>query len=244
MLHKRVKCLFILICLTAILSCANTSNQDDNQTISVAERAPIEGIWSGEFDIGGRGPFDFTAVHLSGHAFAYSQLAKAMCVGTVELDGENYISKYVLFSLDGGPFDVATITGKFKEDNKILSHFVTLNGGDTGALNLAYNPIYDAPSSLDLITGSWVYTDHDNLTTEINIENEGTLTGHDSDRCELLGYMDLVNPNYNAYKIKLEITKCGPVDGEYEGVAFLQNEQLSMQIANKKYALLYILDYK
>ena len=199
----------------------------------------LDGIWSGEFDIGGRGPYDFTAVHINGHAFAYSQNAKAMCVGTVRLDGENYISKYALFALDGGPFDAATITGKLKEENEIYSHFVTLNGGDTGALSLVYDPIYDAPSSLKLTTGSWTYTDRDDLTTEFDIAAEGTISGNDSDGCEYLGFVDLINPAFNAYKVKVEITKCSSVDGEYEGVSFIKNDLLSVQIANQKYALFF-----
>jgi len=183
-------------------------------------------------------------VHLDGKAYAYSQSAKAMCIGTVKLDGENYISKYVLFALDGGPFDWATITGKLKEENTIASHFVTLNGGDTGALNLSYDPIYDSPSSLEMTEGNWLYTDRDELTTELAIQAEGTITGHDSDSCEYLGYIKMINPTYNAYQIKVELSECGSVNGEYEGISFIENDQLTMQIANQKYSLFFAFDRK
>lgn len=234
----------LIICLQFVFGCATTGTDNIKEESKTSLRAPIEGIWTGEFDIGERGPYDFTAIHIDGNAYAYSQNAKAMCVGTVKLDGENYISKYVLFALDGGPFDWATITGKLKEENQIASHFVTLNGGDTGALNITYNSIYEIPSSLESTAGNWVYTDRDDLTTEFLIEANGTVDGIDSDNCEYLGYIDIINPSYNVYKVKLEVTECGSVSGEYDGVSFLQDDLMSVQIANEKYALFFAFDRK
>ena len=227
-----------------IWGCATTPNTDNVKNAEVPKRAPLDGIWMGEFDISGKGPYDFTVVHLDGKAYAVSLRAKAMCVGTVKLDGENFISKYILFELDGGPFDWATITGKLKEKNQIASHFVTLNGGDTGALNLSYNPIYDTPSSLSITQGNWSFTDNDGLTTELFIEEKGTVTGKDSDGCEYLGYLDIINPAYNVYQIKVEISQCSSVDGEYEGVSYITNDQLNVHITNNKYGLFYAFDHE
>ena len=205
-------------------------------------REPIDGIWSGEFDIGGKGPYDFTAIHFDGKAYAYSLRAKAMCVGTVKLEHDNYVSNYALFVLDGGPFDLATITGKLKRQNEIAAQFLTLKGGETGALNLVYNAAYDSPSSLHLTAGSWKFTDRDALTTVFIIENEGTIKGHDSDNCEYSGSVDVIDPVYNAYQVNLTISECSSVNGEYEGVSFIENDQLSVQIVNEKYALFFAFD--
>lgn len=239
-----LKVLSLIICFSILSGCTTTDTKPTDKVSAISVRAPLDGIWIGEFDIGGRGPYDFTAVHIGESAFAFSQKAKAICVGTVKLDGENYISKYLLFALDGGPFDWATITGKLKEDNQIASHFVTLNGGDTGALNITYNSIYELPSSLDSTAGDWTYTDRDDLTTEFLIETNGTVIGNDSANCEYLGYIDIINPIFNVYKMKLEVTECDSVNGEYEGISFLQDEQLSVQIANQKYALFFAFSRK
>ena len=236
--------IILLVGFHHIFGCASTNKESSEQAKDMSERLPIEGIWTGEFDIGGRGPYDFTAVHIDGHAFAYSQNAKAMCVGTAEFDGENFISRYALFALDGGPFDTATITGKLKEDTKLYSHFVTSSGGDTGALNIEYDPIYDESSSLELTVGNWIYIDRDDLTTEFSIDEEGTISGEDSDSCEYLGYIDVINSKYNTYKIIVEITECGSVSGEYEGVSFLRDNKLNVQLVNKKYALFFDFDHK
>ncbi len=204
-------------------------------------RAPLDGIWVGEFDIRGRGPYDFTAVHLQDKAYAYSLKAKAMCVGTLSFDGEHLLNKYVLFALDGGPFDWANLTGTVKDNEQgyktISSYFKTLNGGDTGRLTISYSGLYDQSSSLDNVKGDWTYTDRDDLATAISISEAGVLAGDDSDGCTYLGYVDIINPKYNMYHVKVEVTECDSVNDEYEGVAFLADQILTMQVASKKYAL-------
>lgn len=234
----------MLAYFVALCGCGDTNSDNHSQSAdpSPTVRAPLDGLWSGEFDIGGRGPYDFTVLHLDGKAYAYSQRAKAMFVGTVNLEAENVYCKYLLFELDGGPFDSATITGKLTKDNKIVAQFVTSKGGDTGALNLAYNEIYNSPSSLAKTKGSWSYTDKEGLTTELMVQAQGTISGDDSDGCEYLGYLDLINPAYNAYKVKLEITACSSVSGEYDGVSFLMDGRLNVHIANEVYALYFSFD--
>jgi len=222
-----------------LAACSSTAKKSTSEEINATIREPIEGIWSGEFDIAGKGPYDFTAVHLDGKAYAYSLNAKAMCVGTARYDGENFISRYVLFALDGGPFDWATITGKLDNETTLASHFITSSGGDSGALSVTYNPIYDIPSSLEAVHGEWSYTDRDDLTTKIDITQDGTISGKDSDECDYLGYIEVINPNYNVYQIKIEANNCDSVNGEYEGIAFLEEQQLKLQIANEKYSLFF-----
>ncbi len=234
-----------LFCL--LVACANKNVTDENSRDTIA-KGPLDGIWTGEFDIRGRGPYDFTVIHLNDKAFAYSLKAKAMCLGTLKFDGENTFHEYVLFALDGGPFDWANVTGTLKNNEKgqklLASHFKTLNGGDTGALNIIYNEIYDQSSSLEAAQGEWMYTDRDELTTNISIDEKGTIVGDDSDGCAYIGYVDIINPNYNVYKINIEIKECGSTNGVYEGVSFFADDVFKLQIANPQYALYYAFERK
>jgi len=77
------------------------------------------------------------------------------------------------------------------------------------------------------------------LTSTVSINNDGVFTGKDSDGCEYLGYLDIINPQFNVYRTKLEVSECASVNDEYEGVAFVADDVLKMQVANKKYALFY-----
>ncbi|MCZ6566304.1 MAG: hypothetical protein O6852_09285 [Gammaproteobacteria bacterium] len=244
MTSKVISTLYLLVCFVTLCGCGDTNSDYHSQSAvpSPPVRAPLDGLWSGEFDIGGRGPYDFTVLHLNGKAYAYSQHAKSMFVGTVNLEAENFSSKYLLFELDGGPFDSATIIGELTKENEIAAQFVTSKGGDTGAINLVYNETYDLPSSLIKTKGNWSYTDKEGLTTELIVQAQGTISGHDTDGCEYLGYLDLINPAYNAYQVKLEITACSSVSGEYDGVSFLMDGRLNLHIANEAYALYFSFD--
>jgi len=71
-MYKKYKLCLILIFLFLFLfqvtSCT-TSNITKNSVEFVAQSSPLDGIWIGEFDIRGRGPYDFTAVHLQDRAY-------------------------------------------------------------------------------------------------------------------------------------------------------------------------------
>ena len=227
-----------------LLACATTTRDSIGEVSEhKIEVGPLDGIWKGEFDIRGRGPYDFTVVQLKDKAFAFSLKAKAMCIGTFTFDGEYTLHKYVLFALDGGPFDWATLTGTVAENEtgqkQILSHFKTLNGGDTGALNVEYNEIYNQQSSLKFLQGAWSFTDRDELTTSITINEQGEIAGGDTDECKITGNVSIINPEYNAYHLNINISNCGSTSGDYEGVSFLDNGALTMQVANPQYALHY-----
>ncbi len=239
MSSKVILKVLLLLLFLYLYGCASANKEPQLNAEPIQEREPLEGIWKGEFDIGEKGPYDYTIVQVDGNAFGYSLRAKAMCIGTVRLTDDNYFSKCILFALDGGPFDWATIAGKLKSPTELATHFSTLNGGDTGALNLSYSAVYEQVLSIDNAIGEWSYTDRDDLTTELSLQEGGTLIGKDSDSCEFLGYLDTINPSYNAYKVKLEITQCASVNGQFEGVAFFESDHMNIQIANEKYALFY-----
>lgn len=207
----------------------------------VKEKELLDGIWQGSFDIRGRGPYDFNVIHVGGRSTAVSHKAKAICTGNVTLDGEYYMAKYHLYSLDGAPFDQATITGVFN-NGKIESHFVTQNGGDTGSLNISYNNIYEQDSSLDSVAGNWAFTDRDELTINVAIDAQGIIKGKDSDGCEYHGKVDLINTNYNAYDITLNIGNCDSVNGEYQGLAYLDYQDVELfrvDVTNEFYGFHY-----
>lgn len=238
----------VLIGLPQLHGCVMTVTESDLPSAEVVEitqsarAASLDGIWAGRFEFdSGKGPFDFTAVHLNDKAFAFSRSAKAVCIGTVALDGNDYTSEYILFALDGGPFDTAMLTGQLVENNRISSRFATRHGGSTGELHLAYDPLYDVPSSLTAIQGNWSYTDEDGLTTEFDIQPDGALTGRDSVDCEYSGRVEIINPAHNAYRIQTQITACGSVNGIYEGVLFTSSPQhLNVHLVSQHYGFYFL----
>ena len=189
----------------------------------VPQVVEVNGIWQGSFDINGKGPFDFTAIHVDGQSTAVSHAAKTLCTGEVSAAGDPYVAKYQMYALDGAPFDHATISGTLA-NQQIDSQFVTEAAGDTGVLTLSYNPLYEQDSSLELLQGAWQFTDRDGLEIEWKI-NQGVIQGKDSDQCEYSGEIALINPDFNAYAVNVQIKACSSVNGEYRGLAYLDDTE-------------------
>ena len=222
-----------------LMACATSENKLVIE--SFKEKELLDGIWQGSFDIRGRGPYDFYVIHVGGRSTAVSHKAKAICSGDVTLDGEHYTAKYHLYALDGAPFDQATITG-ILSDGTIDSHFVTMNGGDTGSLTISYSSIYEQISSLELVAGEWTFTDRDNLVTNFSIDLQGVVSGKDSDQCEYQGKINLINPKYNAYDVTLNIMNCDSVSGEYKGLGYIDNQESELfriDVTNELYGFHY-----
>ena len=230
-------CLAAFACLAS--ACIPRYSDVNIQDSVSSSPASLNGIWKGDFDIEGRGPFDFTALHINGRAYAYSRRARALYSGSVERDGETVTSTYTLFLRGGLPLDVAIITGELKEENRIASHFVTMNRRNTGALNIAYDAIYDTPSSLLRLSGVWSYIDRNDQTAEFRIDSGGQIEGHDYRNCEYLGKLDVIDPDHNAYEVDVQVRGCGSVSGDYEGASFMEGDQLSMLISNENRALFF-----
>ena len=50
-----------------------------------------------------------------------------------------------------------------------------------------------------------------------SISDDGELTASDSSGCEYEGEISLPDPNFNLFKVTIEITKCGDANGDYVG---------------------------
>ncbi len=233
-----IRLLSVLILLVLISACSNQVKDDPKHV--VLRKTPLDGIWVGSFDIRGRGPYDFHAIHVGERSTAVSRKAKAVCVGQVKQNKNYYYAKYNLYALDGSPFDYARLTGEIKE-GVIQSHFTTLNGGDTGRMQLNYSDLYDQPSSLELLEGRWKFTDRDGLAFELDIKN-GVISGADSDQCQYAGNVSLIHSLYNAYDVKLLISNCDSVNGEYKGLSYIDDKQsvyLRVDVGNESYGFHY-----
>jgi hypothetical protein len=227
-----------------LIGACSTQVKDDIKQV-VVEKTQLDGIWVGSFDIRGRGPYDFYAIHVGERSTAVSHKAKAMCVGQVKQSEIYYYAQYNLYALDGSPFDYARLTGEIK-DGQIQSHFTTLNGGDTGRMQLSYSDLYEQSSSLEQLEGRWDFIDRDGLVFELAIES-GVINGTDSDDCKYAGNVSLINPQYNAYSVALQISNCDSVNGEYSGLGYIDNIEsiyLRVDVGNESYGFHYDFEKK
>ncbi len=112
---------------------------------------------------------------------------------------------------------------------------------DEGRFNLNHFADYERPSSLDLPAGVWSF----NLASAggavyivtLTIDDDGQVFGSDTAGCVFNGQLSIIDSQYNAYRITINISSCREFDGGYTGLAFLHNSQrLGFSVANANFA--------
>lgn len=135
------------------------------------------------------------------------------------------------FFPDGSSATTISVTGTVHTKSTLSGSFS--GGGDTGTFSLTYNSLYDRPSSVALVTGTWLTSDG----ILISVDQFGQFNGSDTSGCVLSGQVSIINSSFNAYKVNLTVTNCGLVDGDYDGLAALAdnlaaNDTLEVGVSN------------
>ncbi len=204
----------------------------------------VNGIWSGSFDINGRGNFDFTALYIDGKAVAISQDANVVYHGSVSNKQEVYQSNLVMYIKNKSKFDEVDLSGIFKSHSEIEARFETLEASDEGNLKLSYQKeIYEKPATFDLVRGSWILY-HGFTIIKFDIDRSGTVQGADTTGCAYEGRIQPVNSKVNAYRIHLFLSSCNYLNGEMYGLAYLtssveENDTLNLHLFDEDSGLFF-----
>ena len=108
-----------------------------------SEPQVLDGLWSGEFDIKGRGPYDFTALYVGGIVSAYSVSSNVVYRGTVVGDEQTYQSNMSMYIRDGSLFGTVQLSGTVSEQASVITAQYLTTGEDTGTLTLNYDPLFE-----------------------------------------------------------------------------------------------------
>jgi hypothetical protein len=136
------------------------------------------------------------------------------------------------------PLDVA---GAVSPHN-FLAGLYAITGG-TGSFYAQYDAaIYEQPSSLALVEGTWtIRTTAGAAIGALQVAANGAFNGSASDGCGFNGTISLINTNYNAYRVNLNVANCGADSGAYEGLAhlittFSPNDTFQFLLSNSNFA--------
>lgn len=201
-----------------------------------------DGLWQGRFDINQRGDFRLSVLQVNGRLIALSPDARVACRGSAAFEDDHYRAEMDMFFINGSPFDKATLTGAAVSPQRIEARFRTHGAGDEGDIVLEYDAeTYEKKSSLDQLEGQWILYEGFTIT-KFTILDDGAFHGADTNGCAYEGLIEMINPDYNAYRARLFASSCDNLDGEYEGLAFLmsslaENDTLHMQISNDDWGL-------
>ena len=181
------------------------------------------GIWHGTFDINGRGNYNLDMLQIGGRLVGISSDAKVAYNGTAELDGRDYSATFKMYFINRNDFETADITGQLIEPGRIDARFTTRAAGDTGRLRLRYQSNnYERDVGPDDVAGAWILYQGYRII-KLDVDEQGGISGSDTDGCGFEGQIKPVEAQRNAYKVALVASSCDRVDGQFNGFAWLQS---------------------
>ncbi len=127
---------------------------------------------------------------------------------------------------NGEPVQTGTLEGTVRERDSFSGTFETSETNETGDFDLLYDTIYERDSSLALMEAVWLGFDESGFNTfffDINLN--GVITGQDVFGCSYSGQVNLIDTDFNAYELAVTITGCGALNGDYDGLGALDDDQ-------------------
>jgi hypothetical protein len=210
--------------LVALFICALLASCDEwGSGSSSSTNVDPGGIWTGVDTVGG-GEQMVGIVTEDGQANFIDQNG-IQYVGTIDMSGDTFtvnIQGYAPFGStfsDGSTHGTGTATGTITARQSIsgTTTFTTDAGTTTtGALTLTFNALYNVPSSLATIAGS--YTDQATGSV-VTISSDGTIFSQNpATGCVINGTASIINASYNAYGFQIEYANCKGVYAKLNGI--------------------------
>ena len=201
---------------------------------SVASKG--NGVWIGVFDINGHGNYDFTGLIDKNNATAFTERAKVVYKGKIEVIKNKFELNLLMYLKDGNSFGTAQIKGKIIENNIMSGKWNTEPAKDFGNIYLikANNEILDTG---EIVNRTW--SSFDIKQKQILKIDKNIISGKDKNECNYYGNIKKLNKKI--YSINLEIASCGVSDGNYHGMAHIKKENnkntLILNATNKNFSL-------
>ena len=110
--------------------------------------------------------------------------------------------------------------------------FGTYEGDDAeGRFALTYSAGYEDGSSLEQLSGIWSYSEASSgggvYTLTLEVDEIGTLFATDTAGCIFSGQLAIIDDRYALYRAEISVAKCGAVNGQYAGLAFISDTGIS-----------------
>lgn len=209
----------------ALWACGGGGGSD---TSTSPQTQPIAGIWNGTLTSNvAHQTYSVTGIIAElGNARFINLTNGAQYSCVVSTSGNSFSAPgtaYATFGnvfLDGSHVGIVNISGSFSPKGSMTG---TYSGtGDSGSFSLNYSPLYETPSSLSSLSGTWTGTvivgsgPTSNVT--IIIDSNGNLSGSSTAGCVISGNAGIIDSSYNAYIFNLVISNCVAENGTYSGL--------------------------
>ena len=190
----------------------------------------VGGIWQGTFSSTPLSQtFSLTGIASENNKLHLISNYGAQYVGVATVSGTSVSgtfnayapSNYVLS--DGSTIGAFSINGTIAPKQSISGTYSGLD--DSGSFSLTYNYLYYRDSSLSLLAGQWLLSTINNETYNIllTVQSNGTVTGNDIHGNTYNGGFSIINSNYNAYQVDMNVTDTLGQKNVYNGLASLSD---------------------
>ena len=145
--------------------------------------------------------------------------------GTVQLNGSQVTGTGTLYAApgttlpDGSTFAPLTITGTLSGDSLDLT--IDAAGVSISVSTTFNDSIYDRGSALATVAG--VYSTFDiphrfGDPASFSVDANGVIFSQSTAGCVSNGQISIIDANFNAYDVTLDVTLCGALNGMYDGL--------------------------
>jgi hypothetical protein len=139
---------------------------------------------------------------------------------SISVDAQGYAQKFP----DGSQHGILTVNGTIQERQSISATTALRTDAGTsteGTLDLTFDALYNRPSSLAMVAGS--YTFSGGTCGDLGIGSDGSITGHICTVADISGQISVINPAYNLYRVHLTVTAHNGSGNDVDGLATMQN---------------------
>jgi hypothetical protein len=223
---KTMSWMWAMVLVFTVLGCGGGGSSSGQPS----EPTPISsanGIWHGTFTEPPYGTFDLSVLTHDGEIMGISNDAGVIYHGYYTLDQSALSGAVKVFEIGGGLFATAEIAGTYSGQGTIDAQASNLYLGTgertTSSIHLVFDELYNRPSALSLVEGTWFYSEPGYSVT-MNVDSFGDISGSDSEGCEFSGKISLLDTDHNLYAVDVDVTQCGAMNGFYGGLATLSDE--------------------
>ena len=234
----------LLILLTLFIVLITSCFDDDNDSSStVVDDESAEGIYSflnsvflsfkDSSNSPRQLPVDVVIANTGEARFLFIQ-QNIQFVGNVNVKGGKLTASLKPFSGGDALDSIVELNGVVVTKDNIQGDYTW--GEDFGRFVLNYSPLYEQSSSLSKLEGMWTFNEASSggtiFTITITVDPDGTLFGSNTEGCIYNGKFGIIDSRYNVYSMSIELSLCGDLNGEYEGLAFLSGDLLAYNVSN------------
>jgi len=234
-----VRFLFLATLLLALAGCGSSSSSSDRSSDGSGDNdpdtgnAPITGsqgpggIWLGEMMTEAGGFYDAAGLITEDGELHIVTADAEQTVGTIRVSGSNFTATLTAYAADGEVFEQNgknIIQGSAKGTfvaRKTFAGSASLGGVPASQFLFLYDDLYERATSLASLSGTYSKSDSTGYTQTYTITSDGSVTGSDTDGCALNGKLSILNSNYNLFRIRVTVSNCDDLNGEYSGLAAL-----------------------